>query len=123
MENLFEQLLEKAKTNRKIILKLKDVCVAAQQYELAAKIREIEKKFFLRVGKNKKRIADNDRVFMLILLALHTARSLAECFLPIKFALNTLLTAGTVQLAQCSIGERKQFYYYFFREGIKQFKN
>lgn len=33
----------------------------------------------------------NDRVFTLILLALHTVQSLAQGSLPIKFALNTLL--------------------------------
>ena len=43
---LFEQLIEAAKKNKKGLLKLKDAIVANQQYELAGKIRDIEKELF-----------------------------------------------------------------------------
>ena len=43
---LFDQLLNAAKTNKKGLLKLKDAIVANQQYELAGKIRDIEKELF-----------------------------------------------------------------------------
>jgi hypothetical protein len=46
MEKLFLELLEKVKTNRKGMRFLKSAVVACQQYELATKIREIEKEAY-----------------------------------------------------------------------------
>lgn len=46
MQRLIEQLIESAKTNKKALLALKNAAVIAQQFELAANIREIEKTNF-----------------------------------------------------------------------------
>lgn len=46
MENLLNQLVEKAKQNKKAFRKLKELTVECQQYELAVKLREVEKDLF-----------------------------------------------------------------------------
>jgi len=46
MEKLFEQLIEAAKKNKKGLLRLKTAIVTLQQYELAGKVREIEREAF-----------------------------------------------------------------------------
>lgn len=46
MEKLFNELIEKAKKNRKGMKRLKDAIVTCQHYELATKIREIEREVF-----------------------------------------------------------------------------
>lgn len=46
MEDLLKQLVEKAKQNKKAFRKLKELTVDCQQYELATKLREVEKDLF-----------------------------------------------------------------------------
>lgn len=46
MEKLLNQLLEKAKGNKKELILLKNVAVKCQQYELASKLRELETQMF-----------------------------------------------------------------------------
>lgn len=46
MEDLLNQLVEKAKQNKKAFRKLKELTVECQQFELACKLREVEKELF-----------------------------------------------------------------------------
>lgn len=46
MDKLFEQLIEAAKGNRKGFNRLKNAVVTCQQFELASKLRDIEKEAF-----------------------------------------------------------------------------
>lgn len=46
MEQLLEQMLEAAKKDKKHFLALKNLAVKCQQFELACKMREIEKELF-----------------------------------------------------------------------------
>lgn len=46
MEKLFEKLIEAAKNNRKGFNRLKDAVVTCEQFELAAKLRQLEIKTF-----------------------------------------------------------------------------
>jgi hypothetical protein len=43
---LIENMIENAKTDKSLLKKLKDITVAAQQFELAAEIRQMEKDCF-----------------------------------------------------------------------------
>lgn len=46
MENLMQQLFEKAKTNKDILLGLKNLAVRSQDFELASNFRDMEKNLF-----------------------------------------------------------------------------
>lgn len=46
MEKLLLELFEKSKTNKKAFLKLKHMAVDLQSYEIACKLRELEKELF-----------------------------------------------------------------------------
>jgi len=46
MEELIKEMFEKAKTDKIALIKLKNMAVASQSFELASKLREIEKEFF-----------------------------------------------------------------------------
>lgn len=53
MENLFKDLIEVAKTDRKLLNKLKNISVEGKQYELASQLREIERDTFPETEENK----------------------------------------------------------------------
>lgn len=46
MEQLFKQLIEAAKKNRKGLIRLKNAAVTLQEFELASQLRELETKNF-----------------------------------------------------------------------------
>ncbi len=46
IEQLIQCFIEDAKKNRKVLLRLKNLAIANQQFELGAKIREMETEYF-----------------------------------------------------------------------------
>lgn len=60
---LLAQLLEQAKTNKKALVSLKNTAVKCKQFELACRLREMEKEIFpeseeVKVAKEKGRVAN-----------------------------------------------------------------